>query len=557
MHVGRAVILDGYVDEPTALGVPPYLGPYPRYVAGVFQTRGVEWDYMTVDVWRREAARQEQILKLREDDLLVVIAGLTVPGHYRGGTPMTLSEMRQVGQECRAPVLVAGPVQHGYALSGGLAALAADAMDGVMLGTGEPALAVDAFLSGADRPQRFSYDAISGFATAGASVVARHPGFPHIIAEIETARGCERADHCSFCTEGLVEGCDFRPAEDIVAEISALYLHGVRHFRIGKQPNFFAWPGKRDRGAAVPDPEAIARLYRMLRQAAPHLETLHIDNVNPGFVASFPDECLDIATTIASYNTPGDVGAMGVESADPAVVLANQLKCTPEQALCAIEIFNRAGAARDGASLPRLLPGINLLYGLAAETSDTYEINFRFLMDVLDRGLLLRRINLRQVMLFPGTPLHDWTGGKAKINKVRFRRWKRRVQEEIEHPMLQRVAPVGTMLPGLVTEFHDGDVTFGRQLASYPLLAGIPARLELRKRMDAVVVGHGFRSVTVLPYPIEVNSLSVKALSAIPGIGRKRALRIANARPFADVQQLVAALDDPEAVTSVLHLFKV
>jgi radical SAM superfamily enzyme with C-terminal helix-hairpin-helix motif len=555
--VGKAVILDGYVDEPTALGVPPYLAPYPRYVVGVFEIVGIPWHYTTIDAYRTDPAWAQRVADLEPSDLLVVIAGLTVPGHYRGGTPLTLHELRQIASHCRATVMVGGPVRHGYTLTGGSAALDMGNLEGARVVHGEPALEVDAFVRQKDMVPQFSYQRISEMAVRGAAVAAAHPSAPRIIAEIETARGCERTEHCSFCTEGLVQGCEFRPAAEIIAEIRALYQHGVRHFRLGKQPNFFAWPGRRDAAGVVrPAPQAIASLYRDIHEAAPELRTLHIDNVNPGFVARHPDECLDIARTVAEGNTPGDVAAMGVESVDPEVVRLNRLGCTPEEALKAIRIINRAGAVRQGASLPKLLPGLNFLYGLQGETAATYETNYRFLLRLLEEGLLVRRINLRQVMVFPGTPLHQWTAGKPKINKVRFRRWKRRVQEDVEHPMLQQVAPVGTILPDVHTEFRDGDVTFGRQLASYPILAGIPLRLGLRETLDAVVVGHGLRSVTVLPYPIKMNQLSVKALCALPGVGKPRALRLERARPFANVEKMLEALDDPSALAPLSHLVK-
>jgi radical SAM superfamily enzyme with C-terminal helix-hairpin-helix motif len=38
----HVVIVDGYTDEPAALGVPPYLGPLPRYIAGAALDAGVE-----------------------------------------------------------------------------------------------------------------------------------------------------------------------------------------------------------------------------------------------------------------------------------------------------------------------------------------------------------------------------------------------------------------------------------------------------------------------------------------------------------------------------------
>ena len=37
-----ALILDGYVDEPTCLGVPPYISPYVRYLAGVLHAHGFD-----------------------------------------------------------------------------------------------------------------------------------------------------------------------------------------------------------------------------------------------------------------------------------------------------------------------------------------------------------------------------------------------------------------------------------------------------------------------------------------------------------------------------------
>ncbi len=45
----KVVILDGYVDEPSNFGVPPYISPYPRYVAGAVRethhhcTRYSQW----------------------------------------------------------------------------------------------------------------------------------------------------------------------------------------------------------------------------------------------------------------------------------------------------------------------------------------------------------------------------------------------------------------------------------------------------------------------------------------------------------------------------------
>jgi radical SAM superfamily enzyme with C-terminal helix-hairpin-helix motif len=550
MGFRKGVILDGYVDEPTALGVPPYLSPYPRYVAGAFALAGVPYHYMTVDSWRHSPELQEAT-RADSQTLLVVISGLTVPGHYRGGTPITLPELTRVAESCAGRVLVGGPIRHGFTMTGGTTALEAQGLAGGNIVVGDLDEAVVRVLAGVDpgRPNR-PLSAVAERAVAGASIVGQHPGFPHIICEIESARGCERLEHCSFCTEGLQEGLDFRSHEAIVGEVEALAANGTRHFRLGKQPNFFAWPGRRaENGVVAPDPEAIAALYRDIRRVAPELQTLHIDNVNPGFVASFPDECLDIARTISTYNTSGDVAAMGIESLDPAVVTRNRLKCSPQDSRKAIEIINRAGRGRRNRGLPDLLPGINLLYGLPGESAATYELNMAFLERLIEDDLLVRRINVRQVMVFPGTPLHDWSGGsQPKLNKGRFKRFKRRLFESVERPMLEQVAPVGTLLRGVVPEFRDGDVTFGRPLASYPLLVGIPFVLELGQPLDVIVVSHGFRSVTGLPWPLPVNSLPEKGWSAIPGVGQKRARRMRGGVPFGSLEHLLSSLDEPSVL---------
>ena len=55
----KVTILDGYVDEPTCLGVPPYISPYPRYIAGAIWSfdKKTRITYLTID----------QILKGKEN----------------------------------------------------------------------------------------------------------------------------------------------------------------------------------------------------------------------------------------------------------------------------------------------------------------------------------------------------------------------------------------------------------------------------------------------------------------------------------------------------------
>ena len=224
-----------------------------------------------------------------------------------------------------------------------------------------------------------------------------------------------------------------------------------------------------------------------------------------------------------------------METADPAVVAANNLKAQPDEVFRAIEIVNEIGGVRrDG--IPELLPGLNFVCGLAGETAATYDRNEQFLTRVLAAGLMVRRINIRQVMPFEGTPAY--TNNTLGKNERRFRAFKEFVREKIDLPMLRRVYPVGTILRDVRIEVP-GEISFGRQPGSYPILAGIPVNLPGRTVIDVVVVDWGMRSVTALPLPLQVNTMPVPVLRWMPGVGKKRVAAVMAQRPFKDVAAFV------------------
>jgi len=96
-------------------------------------------------------------------------------------------------------------------------------------------------------------------------------------------------------------------------------------------------------------------------------------------------------------------------------------------------------------------------------------------------------------------------------------------------------------------ELQDGHVTYGRQIGTYPILVGLPYRTGINRFVDVRVVSHGQRSLTAVEYPLDVNHAPLAAISALPGIGAKRAARIVRARPFDSLPAFVASLDEPAA----------
>jgi radical SAM superfamily enzyme with C-terminal helix-hairpin-helix motif len=525
-----AFIFDGYVDEPACLGVPPYISPYIRTVAGALDTYNFTVRYLTIDQLRKDPMRTADLNKA---DLLVMIAGVTVPGKYLGGTPATLTEIQQIGHMVRGPVkLIGGPIGFGYAGEGGHKAVRQVISGFEALLSGEPAIALDNYLCGNDPAGILDYSRTDPWSIVGSGIIEQHPDYPFVICELETARGCSHGvtGGCSFCTEPFYGMPKYRSIAGVEKEVAALHGYGARHFRVGRQPDILAY-GAGASEYPAPEPEKLEQLFFAIRTASPDLKTLHIDNVNPATIARHEDAAREALRAIIRHHTPGDVAAFGMETADPAVVAANNLKANSGEVFRAIEIVNEEGGKRRD-NVPELLPGLNFVCGLAGETEKTYDLNEQFLDRVLRAGLFVRRVNIRQVMPFEGTRAYvDNTLGK---HDRRFRRFKEFVRNRIDLPMLQRVFPIGTVLRDVRVEVS-ADLSFGRQPGSYPILVGIPIRLPERTVIDAVVVDWGMRSVTALPVPLDVNTLPASAIRWLPGIGKKKVAAVIAKRPFPDL----------------------
>jgi len=466
----NALIIDGYVDEPACLGVAPYISPYIREVAGVLSGHGYTPDYVTIDQVRSDPAL---IAGHGRGDLVVMVAGLTVPGAYIGGKPATLTEVQQLGTLLRGPkTAIGGPIAFGYAPGGGRKAIrqAIAGFDATL--SGSPAVALDAWLSGGEPVGAADYSLTDPWCLAGAGIIARHPAFPYVMCELETAIGCSRATvgGCSFCTEPFYGLPRYRSIEGIAGEVAALRAAGARHFRLGRQPDLLAYQSSGGE-FPVPRPDVLGELFSAVRENAPDLLTLHIDNINPGTIARHEDAARAALAEIVAGHTPGDTAAFGMETADPAVVAANNLKAMPDDVFRAIEVVNDVGAMRTG-GIPELLPGLNFIVGLAGETPATFDANSAFLQRVLDAGFLVRRVNIRQVMPFEGTAAYE--ENTLGMHDARFRAFKEWARSQFDEPMLRRVFPAGTILRDIIIEIP-GKPSFGRQMGSYPILVGSPS----------------------------------------------------------------------------------
>jgi len=137
----RYTILDCYTDEASGLGVPPYLGTYPRYLFGKFKKERHTVTYLTIDdlrLWkkynnvRKEPTEKEKtnilIYNLTKNkaseilpktDVLIVILGVHVPGKYLTALPGTLREVIPLLQDLPMKKILTGPAVFGTQLEGG------------------------------------------------------------------------------------------------------------------------------------------------------------------------------------------------------------------------------------------------------------------------------------------------------------------------------------------------------------------------------------------------------------------------------------------------------
>lgn len=539
-------ILDCFVDEPACFGVPPFISPYPRYICGALAEAGVSeenMEYLTIDFLRREGFVLPRIY-----DGVFLIGGAVVPGKYLGAKIGTLAEIQKI--------LEANPSQK-FIAGGGIAPL----LKGARAGNNAISVMFDiesfafGWAAGSPMDKRRTAEEAGRWARRGAFIVRRHPDFPDIICEIETYRGCPRLMHCSFCSEGLFSygKPDFRSVSDILSEIDELIAQGASRFRIGRQADILqygtAWKDFKN-GFPRPDASPLSELFGELagKRSAGKIKVLNIDNANPGTIASFPRESETILKVLADAVTPGDTLALGVESFDPAVIKKNSLKATKEQAVYAVSMINEVCGYRSG-GLPALLPGVNLIQGLSGETENTFALNYAALWEIADAGLLLKRINIRRLRIFPGTPIALKPERISAKMLNRFEYYKGKIRRDIDSLMLKRIYPTGTVLSDIKLFARRQGYSLGKQLASYSITLAFPELCGEKSIEQAVVTGHRERSLEALSLPTDINSLSPKGLEFIPGIGRKAAALIVLKRPFGSTEEFKSFMADKGLVT--------
>lgn len=571
---GIWLVLDGYEDEPAAFGVPNYIGFHARYICGVFEERGVEYRYSTIDDLRlrRRAAQYmgDDSLMPEAEDIsgVVILAGAVVPGKYVRGTPISRKEVDSILPSIPSgcPILIGGWAVRIWRQDGWT-----PLRKNLFLSLQDTDATLDHFLTtGKWTHRRRTPEQWSRWALRGASsrAVTDHPditapdGSPGPLTyEVELYQGCVRYKRgCKFCIEPKKGIPLWRHEEDVIAEVESAADSGIRNVRIGGATDVYTYKaeGVVELEYPIPNPNPIAKVLHEIRDDE-RIEVLHVDNANPSIIAENLEPSRQITKTLVNTLTDGAVLSFGLESADPAVHDANWLNCDSEQLMTAIRHVNDYGRERGPRGLPKLLPGLNLIAGLNGETEATYHMNLKLLKRILQEGLMLRRINIRQVE----------GGGFQKVPKKPFTSFKREVRATIDTPMLERILPIGTILRDVWWEssgdrirlpeqvenpsFRDASrhgrpgITFGRQIGAYPILVGVPYQIPLETKSDVLVTGHGSRSVSGVELGLDTMKATEAQFNSIPGIGEKTAWALVSTR--------AKSISKDREIRSLEHLF--
>jgi radical SAM superfamily enzyme with C-terminal helix-hairpin-helix motif len=551
-HTQKWLVIDGYEDEPAAFGVPPYVGFHIRYLCGVLEQANIDYDYITIDDWRmfiRSEGEEAVRKRLSAVSGLACIAGAVVPGRYLRGTPISLKETRELIRTLpsNTPALFGGWAIRGWRQQGWTPLQA-----NLFLALQDTDATLDKYLkTGSWSHARRTAEQWTAWAQAGASSKAVHdhpdlgteerPG--PLTYEVEVYQGCVRYKRgCKFCIEPKKGVPVWRTPEDIIEEVRLAHDAGVQHVRLGGMTDTYTYmaDGVKELEYPVPNPEPIAQLLHGLRNDD-RLGILHTDNGNPSIIAENMEESEAITKTLVETLSDGAVLSFGLESAVPSVNDANWLNCDPAQLKAAIRLVNKYGKQRGARGLPKLLPGLNFIAGLNGETEASYQMNLDLLHDIRREGLLLRRINIRQV---EGEGFQD-------IPQKQFNMFKTNVRDTIDGPLLEELFPMGSVLSDVHWETHDGrtrlpahldeahtaeasrgkaGITFGRQIGAYPILIGVEYHIPLETQSDVVITGHGARSITGVETNLDHEQMTQKHLESIPGIGEKTAWKLISQR---------------------------
>lgn len=464
MNYNKTVILDCYTDEPSGYGARPYLGTHQIHLAQALSYKKEAFSYLTIDDLRFAHGEKEtentntRILNktknasnaldiIKNAEIIYIIMGCFVEYKYFSCEPPSILEVYNFLKNTKAyKVLfyvlgVENNVCEEYCKSD-----LAKIINSVCIGNTYRYILENSSVDNFLLP---NYDLLDKISCQPVNIIEQL-NYP-ILAEIETGTGCNTPT-CCYCIEAKRHiRPSYREPKSIIKQISALYKSGVRHFRLGRQPNFFHYQYN--------SVEKLKILLAGIREIGTDIQTLHIDNVNMNSVVEAHGR--DFVKLIVEYCTDGNVAPFGIESFDDNVRKATHIYGQADKIIKAVEIINEYGSVVGPNGFPKFLPGINLMHGLPGQTNDTHRINMDFLEKIYQNNLQIHRLFYRYM-----TPPEGIISSKVKLDLDYYDKCKQEIMQHFVIPMQKRVYPIGRQLNAFREVVFENGNSFLRTLGT-------------------------------------------------------------------------------------------
>lgn len=212
------VIIDCYTDEPSGLGVPPYLSVHSRYIAGALKNKNIDYYYLNIDDLRFangekhfEDSYNKRIINktknfpnvseiLKNADNIYVVMGCFVKYEYVSAEPPSFVEVEKllnVFCDKKTNKLLF------YSLGGSeltreniRRTVPKELFNEIIFGN-----TYNYFIGEKGNGFTPNYDKLKQIAIDSSSILEQleRP----LVIEIETSTGCNRKPGCTFCIEGM------------------------------------------------------------------------------------------------------------------------------------------------------------------------------------------------------------------------------------------------------------------------------------------------------------------------------------------------------------------
>ncbi|MBU7004972.1 MAG: hypothetical protein HXS50_05355, partial [Theionarchaea archaeon] len=339
MKVGKIVLVDGFDEIPFGLGLPPFLGPEVRYLAGACWDRDDKTRVIYVTHEDLKAGRKSSLLS--DAEIVLVFAGygeaapcIKPSDGVNGPRVASLQDLVDYIAYLECPKILGGPyvmVNNGdvdekfgfdVVVTGDLSKYAHELFaDGGKVESIDPSL------------ERDNGD-LKTFSILGAGLSVQNNGYPSFLScSVELYRGCPSASlgGCSFCHETRHTTVEYRPVEDVVAEVAKLAELGCENI-VFDCPCFYSYFSNPDEeGRLLLDPSAIEKLLEGTRSVGSDVRGFHVANVNPGVVARDPEGSEKITKLILKHCSDGNFPNLRVVTFDDEVALQNNTQATWEE----------------------------------------------------------------------------------------------------------------------------------------------------------------------------------------------------------------------------------